>query len=132
MRNLFFIVIILLLSCSNLKPKEKRNWTIEIIGNKDSCYKLLDSSGKLIEANRFLEIIENTFRDTFAMGYAVVYPGYTGEFRYLRAGKNSVLYTEGISEDGLPSTSEICINAYQGRYLEGKIVIKYFEKPSKK
>lgn len=79
MRTFPFILGILYLLCSNCKTKANENWTIEILSSKDNCYKLVDSSNKVIAASRVLKIIENTFKDTIVLGYSVLYPGYTGD-----------------------------------------------------
>ena len=77
--------------------------------------------------HRKLEIVENTFLDTVVLGYAVLYPGYTGEFDYLRE-DSGVIYTKGVPEDEWPTARSFCLNLYQGRTTQGRITIKYTHK----
>ena len=87
----------------------------------------MDQSKTGITASRVVEIIENTFKDTIVIGYGVLYPGYVGRFNYL---KN--VYTKGLPEKSWPPTTELCINPYQNRLVEGRLIIRYFEKIDKK
>jgi hypothetical protein len=127
MKSIPTIISFLFFLSTNCNVIERESWTIEINSSKDSCYKLIASTNKIIFASRVLEIVENTFKDSFSLGYAVLSPGFTGDFTYLRNG-DGALYTKGWPEKDWPATNELCINPYQDRVATGKLVIKYFEK----
>ena len=79
-------------------------------GNKDT-----------LQVSRQLEIIENTFTDTTVLGFAILLPGYTGKFNYLRYGDNII--DPKASGLFLPPANMICIHFI--RPTKGKLVIKY-------
>lgn len=122
MRKLSLSTISILIFLTSLNCQ--RSDTITISEIKDSCYVLMSSNKKdTLQASRQLEILENTFTDTTILGYAVLLPGYTGKFNYLRYGDN-IVYSKD-HEIHWPPTDRFCINLYKGRSLKGKLVIRF-------
>ena len=121
-----FIPLLIFLPCKSNSPEpQKGTATIKISGIKDSCY-YLGNSGKPIEAFRKVEILENTMTDTIVLGYAVVYPGYVGEFPYLRMdGRVDAAIDPETPEKFWPKTKMFCVNLYQRKVVQGELTIKY-------
>ncbi len=117
--NLSTIIFLLFLmvSCKS-KSKTDKIFQIEVI--KDSCYYLMDS------AKRKVEIIENTLEDTILFGFAILPPGYIGQFEYLRSDESNdaMIYAE-TPKKNWPKTKMFCVNLYQKKPNKGKVVIKY-------
>ena len=113
--KLSIIFTLLIYSCSQVSLVKER--TISLTALKDSCYFLSDS------ANRKFQIIENTFQDTVALGFGILYPRYTGNFTYLKTG-DGMIY-QASQDQKLSSTGSFCIGLYQNRKVKGKVVIKY-------
>ena len=121
---LLTIIVIGSITCANCSSA--------VVGNKNNSdtikleFKFLgvDTCFQLpIEANRTIEIVENTVTDTVDLGYVVYFPGQTGKFTYRRYGKGFI--DVDLPDDMLPSTNEICIGRYQNREVTGYIKIKY-------
>jgi len=118
------LTCIVILSCNS---NSQKSGIIVVSALKDSCYNLQDTiTKKPIEAFRELEIIQNTLDDTIGLGFAILQPGYSGKFRYLRGNENqNGAYDPEISDEYLPKTKTICVDLYQRRPAKGKLVIKY-------
>lgn len=127
---LYTLLLFCSFSCSHPSGNtdSKKSGTVTITAEKDSCFYLHDATGKNnIKAYRKIVIIKNTFTDTVSLGFAILYPGFTGEFLYLRSGvqNNELLYSE-TDEKLLPKTTMLCINLYRKRPVNGAAVVKYY------
>jgi hypothetical protein len=96
------------------------NYVLTITSSRDSCYALKHS------AYRVMEIIENTLTDTVVLGGGIVFPGYTGEFKYIMVGtKREAAWDPNSGLFRWAKTEHICFYQLRNRVTKGKLVIKY-------
>ena len=113
MKKFLFILFTIYISSCNINSSDSILLKIEA---GDSCYQLNEP------VSRQLTIVENTFEDTTALGYAILLPKYTGDFTYYRSGEGAI--DPKTPKRFMPKTETICINSYLKRKPNGYIVIK--------
>ena len=113
------IISVLVLICIMSCQTKGQTTTIRLEAQHDSCYILKDS------ASRIVEILENTLSDTVIFGASVVYPKYTGIYKYLRLDKRvDFLFDPQTPEKYLPKTKLLCLSLYQNRRANGYLLIR--------
>lgn len=118
--NIYLILIVLVFfSCTK---KSYLDIDASKIEQKDKCFNINDEKGVSISVNRKIKIIENTLTDTISMGYAIVYPGETGDFTNYRFKENGMLDPEASS---LPLMKEICVHKYMNKVVKGKLKLEF-------
>lgn len=116
MKTYFFVFFLTgLIACQT----NGQTTTIRLEAQRDTCYILKDS------VNRIVEILENTLSDTAIFGASVVYPNYTGEYKYLRLDKKvDFIFDSETPEKYLPKTQMLCLSLYKNKRVNGYLLIR--------
>jgi len=127
MRYLILLTSFSFCFCACYKNKKASTTKILTINTSvDSCYVLLDSTGRPVSAYRKMKILENSLSDSILIGFAVIPPGRLGEMGYYRVDTSvDKCFDPKYGTEDLPKTPMICLNLYLKRNFKGEIKIEY-------